>query len=238
MEKLQDMGLLCYGIRGLIYLEAFVKNNVIPSIVVVQGKAPTDLYKRWPDAFWKRYVDYYDIKKDLIYYISNYSIDIIPVDKIDVNSEELKNVLLKRPEKYFVFSGGGIIAKDMLNKDKEFIHIHPGMLPEYRGSTCYYYSMLKEKKCAATAFFMQNRLDTGNIISKKTFKIPCIDEKDWMFFDVIFDPWMRSELLKDIIGSYKRKKIFDSSPQDPSKGTTYFVIHPVLKNLVIKSKIK
>lgn len=238
MEKLREVGLLCSGIRGLMYLEAFVRNETVPGIVICHGKTPPDMYSKYPADFWKRHEKYFDIGKDISYYASKLSVEIVRIYDSDINSDELTRALAERPEKYFIFSGGGIIGKDTFGKSREFIHIHPGMLPDYRGSTCYYYSLLKEDRCVATAFFMQSRLDTGDIIMRKEFEVPYIDEADWVFFDLIFDPWMRAELLHDVIDSYKRKRSFDSHPQGTEKGDTYFVIHPVLKHLAIKKRVR
>ena len=92
-------------------------------------------------------------------------------------------------------------------------------------------------QCGASAFFMQRELDSGEVITRKSFEVPTITEEDGMFFDLLYYPWIGAELLCEIIKSYKEKRAFDSHPQDLTKGELYFIIHPVLKNIAIKRKL-
>jgi len=238
MEILKEVGLLFSGIRGLMYLDAFIKNETVPNVVIVQTDLSNDFYAKYPVDFWKRYVNYFNFDKRLDYYLSKFSIDSIRLKSPDINSAEFEDVIDRRFEKFFVFSGGGIVKGSLFKKGKKFIHLHPGILPNYRGSTCYYYSMLTENNCGVSAFFMNEKIDAGNIIDKHMVRIPSVDEEDWFFFDLIFDPWIRAELLKNILARYKQTETFDSTPQDFMKGNSYFVIHPVLKNLAIRKNIK
>jgi methionyl-tRNA formyltransferase len=238
MQTLANIGLLISGIRGLMYLDAFVHNEVIPNIAIVMGSDSLEIRSRYPETFWEKYRKFFDIDKNLAYYKSRFSLLDIQVNNPDINSSDLKKIILKREELFFIFSGGGIIKPELLNIGKRFIHIHSGILPEYRGSTCFYYSILKENLAGATAFFMQSKLDLGDMIAKKIFNIPKIEESDWFFFDLIFDPWIRAQLLYEVIKLYKEKETFCFEPQDQSKGATYFIIHPLLKNLAIRKCVR
>jgi len=237
MEILKEVGLLFSGIRGLMYLDAFLKNETVPNVIIIQRDVSDDLYVKYPVAFWKRYANYFNFDKKLDYYLSKFSIDSIRLKSFDINSVEFEDVISGRPEEFFVFSGGGILKGSLFGKGKKFIHLHPGTLPNYRGSTCYYYSMLTENNCGVSAFFMNEMIDAGDVIDKHMERIPSVGEEDWFFFDLIFDPWIRAELLKNILAKYKEARFFDSTPQDLNKENFYFVIHPVLKNLAIKKNI-
>lgn len=237
MKVLNDVGLLFFGMRGLMYLDAFVRAGTLPGIVIIQNDNITGIYKKQPDRFWRRYKKYFDIDKTPGHYLSKFQIEHTFLKNGSVNSHEFKAAISERPETFFIFSGGGILKKDIFGTGKRFIHIHPGILPEYKGSTCYYYSILKEGKCGASAFFMNEKLDAGDIIDKKVFDVPSVNKNDWIFFDMIFDPWIRARLLLKILNRYKKEQAFDSYPQDMKKGEMYSVIHPVLKNISISRKI-
>ena len=77
----------------------------------------------------------------------------------DINSEKVVSELAVRPEKVFIFSGyGGVLLKDnLLNIDKKFLHIHGGYLPDYKGSTTNYYSLINENTIGASAIFLNQR---------------------------------------------------------------------------------
>ena len=151
---------------------------------------------------------------------------------MDCNDEKVVKAIKKRSEKYFIFTGGGILKEEVLDMDKKFIHVHSGLLPDYRGSTCVYYSIIKEGNCGATAFFMSKGIDTGNIIAKKVFKKPSTSDIDYGY-----DCRIRSEVLVQIMKDYAAKGKFASIAQNPDEGEMYFIIHPVLKHLAILSCI-
>jgi len=149
---------------------------------------------------------------------------------VDINHIELIEFLKKIPPHFFIFSGGGILKSEILNLKHKFIHLHPGLVPKYRGSTCFYYSLINEGNCSVTAFFMDKKLDTGDIILQKTFPKP-----NHIFIDEIYDSHIRSETLIELLN----KKILESKnkirKQNPSEGETYYIIHPVLKHIAILS---
>ena len=145
----------------------------------------------------------------------------------EINHPELIKYLKNLDSKYFIFSGGGILKNEILNIGKKFLHLHPGIVPHFRGSTCFYYSILKNNDCGVTAFIMDENLDTGNIVLQKTFSKP-----NHKFIDDIYDAHIRSETLIDVL----KNNLLDQEnfqKQDDSIGETYFIIHPVLKHIAI-----
>jgi len=152
-------------------------------------------------------------------------------DFLDINHPKLIDFLKKNLCDYFIFTGGGILKKEILNLPTKFIHIHPGIVPYYRGSTCFYYSIINEQNSGVTAFIMDENLDTGKVIYQKKFNKP-----NHQFVDEIYDPHIRSETLIDIFRNNIIEKD-DFREQNPENGDTYFIIHPVLKHIAILSCI-
>jgi len=150
---------------------------------------------------------------------------------VDINNAKLISYLKTLSIDFFIFTGGGILRKDILNSGPKFIHLHPGIVPEYRGSTCFYYSMINENNCGVTAFIMDEKLDTGEIIHQKIFEKP-----NHQFIDEVFDAHIRSETLIELLQNKMYEK--DSfTKQSPLEGETYHIIHPVLKHIAILSCI-
>ena len=239
MKVLKDIGLLFVpGVRGLLYLNAFISTGSLPGVVIVQGTRKGDPFKEAPEGFVDEFKEYFDSQKTLQSYIDTYSLEAVYLSEYDVNSKELEEAVLKRPEPIFIFSGGGIIKPPLLETGKRFIHIHPGRLPDFRGSTCYYYSILKEGTAAASAFFMEAGLDSGEVIARKEFEVPRIEERYSLFFDLIFDPWVRAELLGEVLNNFMTEGGFHCEAQDEESGETYYIIHPILKHLAIIKQLK
>ena len=148
---------------------------------------------------------------------------------VDINNSQLINFIKQSNMDFFIFTGGGILKSEILSSGPKFIHFHPGIVPNYRGSTCFYYSILNEGNSGVTAYIMDEKLDTGDIVYQKKFNKP-----DHIFVDDVFDPYIRSETLVELIKKDILKKN-NYIKQNPLDGETFFIIHPVLKHISILS---
>ncbi len=154
------------------------------------------------------------------------------LSSLDPNDSIVINVLKSLDCSHVIYGGvGGIILKkEILQLGKKILHIHPGRIPAFRGSTTAYYSMLKENKISASAFFFDEQIDTGPLIRMKNFSIPVQRE----LIDLIYDPLIRASLLMEIITDFSESgTILCQSQNDSSEAETYFIIHPVLKHVAI-----
>ena len=199
----------------IIFLNDFRKEESISEQLINQSKS-----------------DGFDVSESVSSTLKTGKLDYKEFQFVDINNEKLINYIKEKNLDYFIFTGGGILKKEILSLKTKFIHFHPGIVPDFKGSTCFYYSILKENNCGVTAFIMNEGLDTGNILHQKVF-----DKPKHCFVDEIYDPHIRSETLidvlkNDLICKNKFKK------QDPNKGNTYYVIHPVLKHIAILNCIE
>jgi methionyl-tRNA formyltransferase len=110
-----------------------------------------------------------------------------------------------------------------------YLHVHPGRLPAYRGSTPMYYELLAEGRLTATALFLDEGIDTGTIVAAQGFAPPA----DLTSIDQSFDPWMRAVLMRNVIRAMAAGEAVSGQPQEPGEGRTYFVIHPVLRHVAL-----
>lgn len=149
----------------------------------------------------------------------------------DINHPLLIEHIQNSSMDFFIFTGGGILKHDILSLGKKFIHFHPGIVPYYRGSTCFYYSIIDKDECGVTAFLMDEKLDTGPILLQKYFPKP-----NHIYIDNVYDAHIRSETLVEL---FKKNLLLlkEVTIQNPNDGETFFVIHPVLKHISILSCI-
>lgn len=150
---------------------------------------------------------------------------------LDPNDDEVVEAVADLEHELLVYSGpGGVILDgELLRAGPEFLHVHAGRLPDYRGSTTVYYSLLEEGRCGATAFIMNEEIDEGPIVGQASYPRP----EDPETLDLYYDPWIRARLLADVLSQYRKEGTLPERPQRPDEGETYFVIHPVLKHLAI-----
>ena len=127
---------------------------------------------------------------------------------------------------------GKILSKETLNLGKKFLHVHPGLLPAYKGSTTIYFSLLAEGFCGASAFIMDDEIDNGPTLMQRKFPPP-VDRRNIDFF---YDSFIRAELLTEVISNIESQNLAITSQSKDVVNRTYHIIHPILKSIAIYGK--
>lgn len=229
---LEEFALLAADtVRTKAYLQAMICEEKLPAICIVYSDHISKMQneaEQYRGGNEKR--EYFDTQIPILYSLHSAGIPYMLVEDKDINSEQIKTVLQGIQQKYVIYSGyGGYILKaHLFQMDKKFIHVHAGILPQYRGSTTVYYSFLQEKKFGATAIFLSEGIDEGEIIAYETFGVS--DEP--VNIDYIYEPYMRSRVLIKAIDQYLNGG-FCSDTQKSEGAETYFIIHPVLKHIAM-----
>ena len=150
----------------------------------------------------------------------------------DVNSEMFAEGVQKFNIGRAVYSGkaGVLISASTLEHFSEVLHVHGGYLPDFGGSTTFYFSILTEGRIGASSIVLNKEIDQGDILVRQKFKpVSGID------VDYVLDPLVRANVLISTLrklSSQGREDIV--SIQNVDSGTTYQVIHPVLKWKALK----
>ena len=169
----------------------------------------------------------FDISQSVVETLNENKIKYKEFDFNDINDSRLIEYIKGINVDFCIFTGGGVLKDEILTCGPKFVHFHPGFVPDYRGSTCFYYSIINQNNCGVTAYIMNKNLDTGDIIHQRIFPKPT-----HKFVDDVYDAYIRSETLIDVLkNDYLKKSQFKK--QDESSGNTYFIIHPVLKHIAI-----
>ena len=112
---------------------------------------------------------------------------------------------------------------------KNFIHCHPGKLPQYKGSTTIYYSILRENKIYCSAIVLNKNIDEGDVLFTEKFPIP----NNIFSIDKNYDDKVRAITLVNTLKKINKLKL---KKQKKNNYSHYFVIHPVLRSIVFKKK--
>ncbi|MBH63920.1 MAG: hypothetical protein CMO26_23975 [Thiotrichales bacterium] len=145
----------------------------------------------------------------------------------DANLETFSNM----PVDVLVFSGyrTGILPQAAFDIGKKFLHVHGGHVPEYRGSTTFYYSILSDGLMGASAIWMDPGIDTGPVIARRHYPVP-----KGINIDYILDPLVRADTLAAVLRQRVREERWPQAEQIlPDVGQTFHKIHPVLKHLAL-----
>jgi len=223
--------ILTTGNRSKAYLQKIIKKGIkLDQIFFMNNNNQEKQFSK--EAIIQSKKNGFDISKSVENTLLDHKLEFVEFSFNDINNSELIDAVKKSTMDYFVFAGGGILKQEILSSKSKFIHFHPGIVPEYKGSTCFYYSLINENNCGVTAFVMNEGIDTGDIIYQKKFQKP-----DHIFIDDVFDSHIRSETLIDVL---ENKLLLPNKfkKQDSETGNTYFIIHPVLKHIAILNCIK
>ena len=222
--KLINIGMIATETsRSLIYLQSLLVNDLIPSYVLLLVDDGDEL--RPGQLSNSKLVSKFLIANGLNH-------DVLKTGSI--NHQSVINYL-RTPElpEVFIYSGygGEILGKEILSLEKKFLHVHGGYLPQFKGSTTFYYSILQENSVGYSAIFMSEKIDSGQILLRRKFPIPT----NSIDFDHTEDPKMRADMLIEVLLRFIETKKWNEVDIPSIKTPYYYIIHPVLKNLAIVS---
>lgn len=172
----------------------------------------------------------FDDKEHILTTLKKHKVNYVLLPTLEVNSEQVIQLVKQSPTKYILYSGAGgaILKKEILSQGKLFIHAHPGWLPEFRGSTTFYYSMLINQEVACSVFIMNEKIDAGKLLVRKRF---LIKEKN-IDYDRVLDPCVRTATLLEFF-SNSEQYLKNEIKINADKANNFYIIHPVLKHLAI-----
>jgi methionyl-tRNA formyltransferase len=153
---------------------------------------------------------------------------------MDINSSHVLSAIVQHPESVLIYSGfgGALLKKEILSSGRRFLHIHGGYLPDYKGSTTNYYSLIERDNMGASAIFLTEDIDSGPVLIRREFPSP----EAKIDVDHIYDSAARAKVLVEVLRRYEKSQRWDVELENSDDGQTYFVIHPVLKHIAILSK--
>ena len=235
--------------RSRAYLQALVKNNILPNFVLVLKNStdmslPGQLDKSHSSRESEPVVEAADCWSEANF-DSTQPIKII-LDKFnisyevstckDINDPSVVEVLRRRVETVFIYSGfgGALLRNDILSIGKQFLHVHGGYLPDYKGSTTNYYSLIVENALGASAIFLSAEIDCGPILLRKKFPAP----GNRQAIDHVYDSAARAKVLVETLQKYSKCGNWEFELPVNTGGETYYIIHPVLKHIAIMGKGK
>lgn len=212
--------LLLHSRRSQAYVQALLAADLIPSAFLVMSEQGGAHHVTGGGRISERF----DTSESVTDSLDRRGLPWTGVVATDANDPTVRQALSELRAPLIVYCGGGILRAPILSMGKRFLHVHPGTLPAFRGSTCFYYEILETGRCGATAFIMDEGIDTGAVVLQGSYQ-----PRDGEDLDDVFDPWMRSHLLVRALCELSPGASPSIGPQRTERGRTYYVIHPVLK---------
>ena len=229
--------------RSRAYLQALVRNKLFPSYVIIlpsqENKINPGEYDRnihinkkliqEQNECWSEVV--FDPALPIECTMDTVGIEYIYADTGNINDESVICLISARAELVFIYSGFGgvLLSKTLLSAGKKFLHVHGGYLPNFKGSTTNYFSLIAENNVGASSLFLSDTIDSGPLLMRKAFPAP-INRQE---IDHIYDSAARAKVLVETLQSYVHNQEWVVNLTATCDGETYYIIHPVLKHIAI-----
>lgn len=208
--------------RTKYYLRELIRNKFFPTYVLLLLNYDEKLLPGQDSG---------ESERELVELLKNAGIEYEISPNSDINSNEVLTIISNRVEPVFIFSGFGgvLLGDDILSSGKKFLHIHGGYLPDYKGSTTNYYSLINENTIGASSMFLTKEIDCGPVLLRKKFSPP----ENRTEIDHIYDSEARAKVLIETLEYYVESGSFNFELENNKGGETFYIIHPVLKHLSI-----
>lgn len=124
--------------------------------------------------------------------------------------DDYQRIIDLKPELIITCAYGQIIPKAILDLPKyKCINIHASLLPKYRGGAPIHHAIINgDKETGVTIMYMDEKMDSGNILYQKTIPIEEIDNVGTMFekLSVLGSEMIKEFLPRFISGDFKSIK--------------------------------
>lgn len=149
------------------------------------------------------------------------------------------------PAATILYTGGGIVPPALLAlPGTRFLHVHPGHLPDVRGTDGLLWSLLLRGRPSASCCWMAEDIDTGDVLAAREFPaVTCPvttderpdDETLYRALCSFCDPLLRAELLASVLRTAGNDLSgLVGSAQDTSAGIAYHSMHPRLRAAALR----
>ena len=162
-----------------------------------------------------------------------------------INSKNCQKIIANANSKV-VLNTGKQILKEILDLNKQFVHIHPGYLPAVKGADGSLWMIKKFNYVGVSSFLMNKKIDEGKIILREKMTIKGLNILDDEFSkqdlnDVWFsfiDPAMRVYHLKKLIGKILSNELHGSTYSNEESNYYSFMDKneksKILKKILVK----
>lgn len=243
--RLNDVGMIAGDTsRSRAYLQALARNKLLPNFVILLEHAadkalPGQIEKTHFTSNNERIAEvdecwseaHFDTTQPIKDLLDEHKVSYDTFTNKDINNPSVIDAIRQRDETTFIYSGFGgvLLRKDVLSIGKNFLHVHGGYLPDFKGSTTNYFSLLVENTLGASAIFLSEEIDCGPVLLRKKFPAPANRQA----IDHIYDAGARTKVLVETLQNYVKRGSWEFELPYNAGGETYYIIHPVLKHIAI-----
>lgn len=168
--------------------------------------------------------------------------DHVETAGVESLSDPVLEQILGKEQGTLLFTGGGMLPAVLIAlRNIQFIHIHPGFLPSVKGADGVFWSLLMHGQLGASAFYMSERIDAGDIIlsawlPRMHVAVDFGKYDDQVIYRAVYaflDPWVRAFVLRELLVRFDDVGCLPSEKQS-DEGEMYYFMHPLLRAEALK----
>ena len=152
------------------YIKKIILNNISNFIIIYDEKEPLERnIKLWKERTGSNF----ELNIEKKNFLENINKKYAIFSTVGHNSNQCLDIIKKEKIECLINLGTPRkLNSKIINsvKDIGIINIHPGRLPEYRGSSAVEWAIYDDKLILNTIHFMDEKYDSGNIIISKSYK--------------------------------------------------------------------
>lgn len=161
----------------------------------------------------------------------------------DYSDGYLQRRMLRHADTAFLYTNGGRVPGSLLEQPGlSVFHVHPGVVPDVRGSDCLLWSYLVRGRLGASCFYMSAGIDEGDVIARREFDVPSLaplrpfltkarEELAYRALLFAVDPHFRAQIFVDVLqrAGLDDLRFLSSAPQPLSDRPAFLWMHPRLR---------
>jgi hypothetical protein len=179
---------------------------------------------------------------------SDYAQEVRSFRARDFDDPILQERMARASDTAFLYTNGGRVPASLLNLPEiRILHIHPGIVPDLRGSDCLLWSAAVRRKLGVSCFYMSSGIDEGALIGQREFELPRLPalaplveggSEPTAYRALLFavDPHLRAQLLLDVLRAHPGADLrnLPAREQTLAARPAYLWMHPRLRLQVMK----
>lgn len=173
----------------------------------------------------------------------DYADKVIAFRAVDFNDVGLQARMRAAVDTAFLYTNGGIVPGSLLESPGlRIFHIHPGIVPDLRGSDCLLWSAAVRRKLGVSCFYMSAGIDEGEVIGQREFDLPRLPSlaplmtqaNEPMAYQALLfavDPHLRASLFVDVLRAHSGVdlRVLPTRLQPKALRSAYLWMHPHLR---------
>ena len=166
----------------------------------------------------------------------------------DFDDPQLHARMVQASDTAFLYTNGGRVPAVLLDRPEiRVLHIHPGIVPDLRGSDCLLWSAAVRRQLGVSCFYMSAGIDEGALIGQREFALPRLPalapllgngEEPTAYRALLYavDSHLRAQLLVDVLRAHEGADLrrLPAREQPRASRPAYLWMHPRLRLQVMK----